>query len=157
MHRAALGRRAHLIYEPEAVLALRQFHQDQGMRTIWDTQMGQRIIVDHDEDGNLARIMVHEQDGERGIAIDPAWWATACCPMLEPDDVRDSMNQEHPLRVEYTAGGSPRYMWMPWLCNPFYNDDLSSLSGNALPRRCVGYPSEAAPPEQENMGARNRP
>ena len=127
------------------------------MRTIWDSQMRQRIIVDHDENGDLARIMVHEQDGERGIAIDPFWAETTTGPMLEPDDVLYHMCRLHPLRVEYTVGGQPSYMWMPWLCNPFDNDDLSSLSGNALPRRCVGYPSEAAPPEQENTGARDSP
>ena len=154
VQRKELGRKVHDIFKPETVLALRRLHEAQGMRTIWDSQMGQRIIVEHDEEGNLARIMAHKHDGERGAEITPWWWETACCPMLEPDDVLENMNQSHPLRVEYTAGGSPRYMWLPWLCNPLDNDDSSRLSdGNAPSRRCVGDPPAEvpAPPEQENM------
>ena len=111
------------------------------MRTIWDSQMRQRLILDYDEHGDLARIMFHEQDGVRGIAIDPAWGND---PELQPELVMDHMCRRHPLRVEYAIGGQPSRIWMPWLCNPCDDDDVSSHPGNALPRRCVGYPFELA-------------
>ena len=141
-HREALGPwRAQALHEGHAVLALRWHHLRQGMRTIWDSQMRQRIILDYDEHGDLARIMFHEQDGVRGIAIDPAWGND---PELQPELVMDHMCRSHPLRVEYGIGGQPSSIWIPWLCNPWDNDDVSSHPQNALPRRCVGYPFELA-------------
>ena len=71
-YRQGLGPwRAAWLYEKDAVLALREHHLSQGMQTIWDSQSQQRLIVDHDEHGDLARIMVVQHRGPRGIGIDP--------------------------------------------------------------------------------------
>ena len=133
------------LYEQDAVLALRRHHLSQGMRTIWDSQSRQRLIVDHDEHGDLARIMVVQHRGPRGIGIDPYHahvMRDTTGPVVHAHDVLDHMCRHHPLRVEYDVAGQPESMWMPWLSNPCDNDDFYAFDANAPPPRCVGYPCD---------------
>ena len=161
VQRKELGKTKHYLGEPETVLALRRLHEAQGMRTIWDSQMGQRIIVDRDENGDLERIMVHEQDGERGTVIEPAWWwCNACCKQLEPYDILDNMGQGHPLRVEYNRCGYARDMWLPWVFDLLDGGDaprtpqicFSDAMGGYTKVRGIGpVAADIEPPEQEDM------
>ena len=145
-YRQAIGDwRAARLYKKDAVLALREHHFSQGMRTIWDSQSRQRLIVDHDEHGGLARIMVVEHHGPRGIGIDPYHahvMRDTTGGVVRAGDVHEHMYRFHPLRVGYDVAGQPEAMWMPWLSNPCDYEDFYHFRGHDLAPRCVGYPPD---------------
>ena len=119
------GSRYHETYEGN--LTLRRMLREQGMKTLWDRRSNHPIIVEHDEEGNLARVMAPEHEGERGTAISPREREKAdVCREHDPPDVLRNMGQGHPLWVEYKDCGALGNMWIPmWRCSPEVLNELS--------------------------------
>ena len=79
--------------------------QELGLQTIWDHSSGHPIFVEHDNEGNLARVMVLNSDTHPPIAV-------ATCN--GPQEVWNQMGQEHQVRVQYSDTGFPTNIWVPW-------------------------------------------
>ena len=79
--------------------------QELGLQTIWDHSSGHPIFVEHDNEGNLARVMVFNSDTHPPIAV-------ATCN--GPQEVWNQMGQEHQVRVQYSDTGFPTNIWVPW-------------------------------------------
>ena len=72
--------------------------QELGLQTIWDPYSGHPIFVEHDDECNLARIMVSNCETHPPIGL-------ATCS--GPQEVLNQMGQGHPVMVEYSDSGFP--------------------------------------------------
>ena len=79
--------------------------QELGLQTIWDHSSGHPIFVEHDNEGNLARVMVLNSETHTPIAMETC---------SGPQEVLNQMGQGHPVRVQYSDTGFPKNIWVPW-------------------------------------------